>query len=65
MFDSGPSQAQVSAATPTPPNAPAPPPMFGAQPQGKKPKRIAPQGTFLGTGDMPQANPGGKTLLGQ
>jgi len=48
------------------PQAPAPPPQFGAPTQGQKPARKASQPTFLGA-EM-TANPsntGTKTLLGQ
>lgn len=48
------------------PNAPAPPPMFGAETTpGQKPKRASFFPTFLGTGDTPQAGQlGQKTLIG-
>lgn len=46
--------------------APAPPPMFGADPNSTgKPKKKSMQPTFLGTGATPQAGQlGQKTLLG-
>lgn len=50
---------------PKTPDAPAPPPMFGMNQQQKKPKAQSTQPTFLGSGDIPQNNPGGKTLMGQ
>jgi hypothetical protein len=48
------------------PNAPPPPPMFGAQTTpGSKPKRQSFFPTFLGTGSTPEAGQlGQKTLLG-
>jgi hypothetical protein len=55
-----------SAQLPMIPNAPSPPPLFGAaQTPGSKPKRQSFFPTFLGTGDTPQAGGWGqKTLLG-
>jgi hypothetical protein len=48
------------------PNAPSPPPLFGAQQQpGQKPKRQSFFPTFLGSGATPDASQvGQKTLLG-
>lgn len=61
MFDT-PSTPQL----PVPPAAAAPPPMFGAAPQGKKPKQQSMQPTFLGEGAKPlQGQLGQKTLMGQ
>lgn len=55
-----------TASLPQIPNAPAPPPLFGAQQQpGSKPKRQSFFPTFLGSGDVPQPGSlGQKTLLG-
>jgi hypothetical protein len=55
-----------TASLPQIPNAPPPPPMFGAQQQpGSKPKRASFFPTFLGTGSTPEAGQlGQKTLLG-
>lgn len=50
----------------TTPNAPTPPPVFGQDPMGKKPKQKSTTPTFLGSGTMPQqGETGGKTLVGQ
>lgn len=55
----------ASPALPALPTAVPPPPMFGQNPQGKKPQRKSMQPSFLGTGSMPQAGQlGNKTLLG-
>lgn len=51
---------------PVPPVAAQAPPMFGANPQGKKPKPKSQQTTFLGSEASPvQGQLGQKTLLGQ
>ncbi len=51
---------------PTIPNAPAAPPVLGAQPTGKKPKPKSGQPSFLGTEATPNAAAqSNKTLLGQ
>ena len=65
----------MSFSTPSPtlpavPQAPAPPPMFGAQTTpGSKPTATASQPTFLGSGLFANptnpTNTGQKTLLGQ
>lgn len=55
-----------SAPLPTLPTAVAPPPTFGAAPQGTKPKAKNQTATFLGSQDI--ASPGnlaGKQLVGQ
>lgn len=49
---------------PQAPGFPAPPPQFGQSAGPKKPKQQA-RPTFMGGQDQPQANVGGKTLMGQ
>lgn len=55
-----------TAALPQVPNAPPPPPLFGAQTApGQKPKRASFFPTFLGSGETPTGSQlGQKTLLG-
>ena len=62
----------MSLSTPSPspvllPQAPAAPPMFGAQPgPGQKPAAKASQPTFIGSAIFPGTNSGSpKTLIGQ
>lgn len=52
-------------ALPVPPAAAQAPPMFGSQPQGKKPKAKSQTPTFLGSEAVANpSNTGQKTLLG-
>ena len=64
MNSIGPPQGQL----PMIPNAPSPPPMFGADSSskpGQRPKRQSFFPTFLGTGSAPETGQlGQKTLLG-
>lgn len=58
--------SQPSQVLSTLPTAPTPPPVFGSNPQGSKPKAKSMQTTFLGA-DATANTPGstGKSLLGQ
>lgn len=53
-------------APPIPPQAPAPPPVFGQTTAAKKPQRKSQSPTFLGSEMTPSSsNVSNKTLLGQ